>query len=430
MPRNRWIQAVAVAVVALSMAAPAALADGLSADGDGDTGDVFDPTPIDFGDVCRGETYTRSTQIAIRRAGANNMANQGTIFADGGTVALGFAPYTGSPAVDSGRGAQVVAAAGDVTLTAAYDDGMGASAGQIVLPSPWASLANGSFSPDKAAGTVTLAVGLQAPVGDPNTTGIGSDGTVRWQGTGTARSGAALVTSTQNPTGFQANRWVVLDPASAACNHDPSVRAAFQPRTVTCAPQTLTVTLSDADLGIPGSGEALDVDVDFGDGTTWSRDDVTSTSLEFPHTSDHAGMQHATVTVTDQHGRSASATADATVEYHSSGILQPVNADGSSVFKAGSTVPLKVRYTDCDGSVPADLAPEIRLTKLSGASPVGGTEEAASTSSADTGNQMRLGDGQWIFNLATRSLDPTATYRVTIAVPATEQVTTVVIGLR
>ena len=88
--------------------------------------------------------------------------------------------------------------------------------------------------------------------------------------------------------------------------------------------------------------------------------------------------------------------------YLSSGILQPINADNSSTFQIGRTIPVKIRLTDC---VTADginsAAPQISLI---GVGPGGSSvNEIISSSAADAGTIMRsAGDGQYIFNLSTK----------------------------
>ncbi|MEZ5168408.1 MAG: PxKF domain-containing protein [Acidimicrobiales bacterium] len=92
------------------------------------------------------------------------------------------------------------------------------------------------------------------------------------------------------------------------------------------------------------------------------------------------------------------------VPYGYSGLLQPVNGDGSSIFKLGSTVPLKLALTDPTG-LPADGAVvTVSLAKVD--NQVEGTfVEAVSTSAADVGNAFRsVGSGQYRFNLATNGL--------------------------
>jgi hypothetical protein len=112
--------------------------------------------------------------------------------------------------------------------------------------------------------------------------------------------------------------------------------------------------------------------------------------------------------------------------YNVTGVLQPVNDTQAhqdpSVFKYGSTIPVKVRITDCLGNAVATLAPQIAVKKIAGAIPPTGVDEAiTSTSGADSGTTMRYdGSGQYIYNLATKSLsDNTATYEIRITGPFT-----------
>ncbi len=87
-----------------------------------------------------------------------------------------------------------------------------------------------------------------------------------------------------------------------------------------------------------------------------------------------------------------------------SGVLQPVNADGSSVFKLGQTIPVKFRLTGACMDI-TDLVAKIYVAQLIG-SVVGTQIEAVSTAAADDGNTFRYDPvaGQYIFNLATKGL--------------------------
>jgi hypothetical protein len=99
-------------------------------------------------------------------------------------------------------------------------------------------------------------------------------------------------------------------------------------------------------------------------------------------------------------------------DYSWSGVLQPINADGSSIFKLGSTLPVKFRLTGgCSGN--STLVAHIYVAKIS--NNVVGTEmEAASTSAADSGNTFRyVGSDQYLFNLATKPLS-TGTWQIRI----------------
>jgi hypothetical protein len=96
-----------------------------------------------------------------------------------------------------------------------------------------------------------------------------------------------------------------------------------------------------------------------------------------------------------------------------SNVLQPVNLDGSSVFKLGSTVPVKFQLTGASAGV-RDLVARLYLTKV-GSVADGTVLEAISTSNATTGNLFRYDatSGQYIFNLATKTLS-TGAYQLRV----------------
>jgi len=102
------------------------------------------------------------------------------------------------------------------------------------------------------------------------------------------------------------------------------------------------------------------------------------------------------------------------VVYKFGGILPPINSDGSSIFKLGSTVPVKFQLTDADGNFVTNAVATIWVKKLSnGVLP--GEMEAVSTSAATTGNLFRYDStsNQYIFNLATKLLSK-GNWRITI----------------
>jgi hypothetical protein len=85
-----------------------------------------------------------------------------------------------------------------------------------------------------------------------------------------------------------------------------------------------------------------------------------------------------------------------------SGLLQPINQDGTSIFKKGSTVPVKFALTDGSSGITA-LGARLYLTLVSNG--IVGTEfEAESNAAADSGNTFRYADGQYIFNLSTKAM--------------------------
>jgi len=436
MTNSRILRVLAVALgLTLTFGTAAFAADQPAADGEliGDTlsntdGNVNEPRA--FGDVCPGATY-----------GASGNPN----------VALGIfqtsLPITGSYKVGTSvtfgtqtqTGAQIPSSPLGPIAPVAQDPKDGSPSAAIVgtdnfaVPSGW----NTSRAVGRTAGTVsgriTLVVGANATPNDA-TTDDGTDdawnGTALWNAAGIKHTTNSLTGPTTPATDIRNEviTWRVLDGDAASCNRRPGITSA-QLEDASCGQSSsLTVAVSDADLAITSADhEHLVVTVDWNDGSQPSSSDGTSTSRTFNHTFAHAGSHTAVVTVTDQHGATDTSSAIAVVRYDTSGILQPINGNGSSIFKSVSTIPVKVRFMDCDGSIPSDLAPTITVVKTAGSTPSAGTEEAALSTSAHTDGVMRFSDGQWIYNLSGKSLsDPSATYRLTITVPATGQ--TVVVG--
>ena len=153
--------------------------------------------------------------------------------------------------------------------------------------------------------------------------------------------------------------------------------------------------------------------VDWSDGTVDTTVPAASSPLTLAHTYAAAGVYTATVTVTDVHGHTYSTTAVITVEYTSSGILPPLGS--GTTAKYGSTVPVKVAYRDCDGSVPTDLAPVVTVT------------QGSTTIHTGTATLVK---GEWKYELRTGVLPGPGTYTVTVTVPSTGQTDTATLTLR
>jgi hypothetical protein len=85
-------------------------------------------------------------------------------------------------------------------------------------------------------------------------------------------------------------------------------------------------------------------------------------------------------------------------------IQQPINPDGSSIFKLGSTVPVKFSLTDAGAASLSGAVASLSVAKISN-NVEGSFVEAVSTSNATTGSLFReSGTGQYIFNLSTKGL--------------------------
>lgn len=118
--------------------------------------------------------------------------------------------------------------------------------------------------------------------------------------------------------------------------------------------------------------------------------------------------------VADHVGHSATNSCTTQVQYMYSGVQQPINPDGSSIFKLGSTVPVKFALTNAATSAVGSAVASLSVAKIS--SNVEGTfVEAMSTSNATTGSLFRYDASaqQYIFNLATKGLT-TGTYSLKV----------------
>jgi hypothetical protein len=187
-----------------------------------------------------------------------------------------------------------------------------------------------------------------------------------------------------------------------------SGKPAFANAKVNCAANTVTLSFAFSDAG---SNDTHTSTISWGDGSATENLDATATAAESAsHTFNSGGPYTATVNVTDDDNGSTgnmSSTNTLIVEYNMSDLLQPINNTGHgespSVFKYGSTIPVKVEVTDCDGLHPSNLDLRVTYTVTSSTTPPGETE-AASTSAADSGNRMRFSDPIYIFNLASRNV--------------------------
>ena len=141
------------------------------------------------------------------------------------------------------------------------------------------------------------------------------------------------------------------------------------------------------------------------------------------------GTHTFTVTATDQLGKSSSASVTYAVgKSPFGGFQQPINVTGAmSIFKKGSTIPVKFRLLERDGTPIADSTASalaagcgavLSHQKLSSALPSGSTEESVS-SPADVGGCFRYdpADDQFHYNLKTKPLAAPSTYQLTVSFP-------------
>jgi hypothetical protein len=133
------------------------------------------------------------------------------------------------------------------------------------------------------------------------------------------------------------------------------------------------------------------------------------------------GAKSFTVNAQDTLGNSGSATNKYSVAYVSGGtcngeaghaILQPINADGTSIFKQGNTVPAKFRVCDANGASigSAGVVSSFKLVQtIAGTGSTTVNEDVPSTT-PDTAFRWDTTAQQWIFNVTTKGLSAGKTY--------------------
>lgn len=93
-------------------------------------------------------------------------------------------------------------------------------------------------------------------------------------------------------------------------------------------------------------------------------------------------------------------------------ILQPINADGTSVFKQGSTVPAKFRVCDVNGTSigTASVVTSFRLISIQNGTVVSTVDESVDSTTPDSSFRWDPTNMQWIFNMNTKILSANKTY--------------------
>ncbi|WP_079506043.1 PxKF domain-containing protein [Mesobacillus jeotgali] len=149
---------------------------------------------------------------------------------------------------------------------------------------------------------------------------------------------------------------------------------------------------------------------------SWSASDSLSGVENTSGTIDTSkpGTHIVELTATDNAGNIETQEFTYTVEYNFGGVLQPINSNGSSIFKAGSTVPVKFQLTDFSGAYVSSANASISIAKVN-ESVQGTVTESIVTSTANTGNEFRYDPAanQYIYNLSTKGLS-TGTYLITV----------------
>jgi len=125
------------------------------------------------------------------------------------------------------------------------------------------------------------------------------------------------------------------------------------------------------------------------------------------------GPQASAATAKDNVTHTNGASCTTAVQYMFGGLQQPVNPDGSSIFKLNSAVPLKFKLTDFGGNPISGAIATLTVAKLTGV--VEGTYiEADAKGISSTGNVFSQdGAGQYHYNLDSKALS-TGTWSVKV----------------
>jgi predicted extracellular nuclease len=192
-------------------------------------------------------------------------------------------------------------------------------------------------------------------------------------------------------------------------NSPALVNAGFEESSVACgtANAGLTVDITDRD-----ADDTHTVTIAWGDGSSETFDPA-SASFSRTHTYAAAGRYTAEITVTDSHGHVTTTTSDLAVLFATRGVNAPFQ-DGTLTAERGSTVPVKVDLTDCDGSEPTDLEVTVEVIRD------GGTVR--------TGTMAHV-DGTWLYELTTKGM-ALGTHTVRVTVAETGQTVTATLGVR
>jgi hypothetical protein len=185
---------------------------------------------------------------------------------------------------------------------------------------------------------------------------------------------------------------------------------------------TATVTVLTPGLGTPTGS------VTFKDGsTTFGTGALNNGTVTFTTSALGVGTHSITAVYAGDlnFGGSGSTPAIQQVQYEPAGtsclgapahqILQPINADGTSVWKQGRTIPAQFRVCDANG-VSIGTAGVISSFSLSQiiSGTITNVDETVSSTTTDSAFHWDTTNQQWVFNISTKSLAANNTYVYTI----------------
>lgn len=221
----------------------------------------------------------------------------------------------------------------------------------------------------------------------------------------------------------------------AAVNAAPAVSSLAADATNACA-VTATAQFTD-----PDPTDTHTASFSWGDGTSTPGTVTESNgagSATASHTYAAAGSYTIDVTVTDQDGAFDTETLSYATANDAGAFLPPINQGDTtrSVFKKGSTIPVKIVIIDCDGQLVTTLAPVVQLDRID-ATPAGEVNEPMVVESATNGRTMRWVGDMYHYTLSTKNSQfnggaalTEGTYRITVTDPSLAESRSVIFDLR
>ena len=242
-------------------------------------------------------------------------------------------------------------------------------------------------------------------------------------GVATSCAGASCNFTTSTTT----NGSAVLIASGAVCDHAGNCNAGINagPYKIDSVPPSINIT-APASGGVYLLNQAVASNYNCPDATSGPNTCVGPVANGANFDTASVGSKAFKVDATDVAGNSATLTNTYMVQYASGGlclgspghaILQPINADGTSVFKQKSTVPAKFRVCDALGNsvgTPGVVNSFVRYSSSTGTAAE--VDEVVDSTTPDTAFRWSSGDQQWIFNISTKSLTANITYyyRITL----------------
>ncbi|MDP9438030.1 MAG: MBG domain-containing protein [Actinomycetota bacterium] len=286
-----------------------------------------------------------------------------------------------------------------------------------------ATMDNDNYRADDATGTLTIGKANQAinfaPLANKTFGDASFEVNANGGGSGNPVTFAASEATSANCSVAKndAGKWMVTIKGAGNCtiiasqaggsNHNPApnVEQTFQ-----IAKKQATITLGNLNQTFDGKGKAA----------TATTDPANLDGLSISYSQGGQAVQSPTNVGTYDVAVSLNnpnyvgeAKGQLKITYSWSNVLQPINVNGSSIFKLGSTVPVKFKLTNQSAGY-ANATAKLYTAKVS--SGIAGQElEATSTAAADSGNTFRYDatNDQYVFNLGTKGLSE-GTFRLRI----------------